>query len=163
MFWKWFSDCDTAEAGKKRYHQLTKQHHPDNGGNAETMKEINAEYSSWWKRYKDVHVSAKGTKYTSEKATTETAEMFIDIIDKLSRLRDIEVEICGSWIWIAGNTFPYRDQLKTFGCRWSVGKKRWYWTVEPFIRKKSRMTMDDIRRVYGSEKVHMNHRPELDD
>lgn len=162
MLWKWFKDCKTAEDGKKRYHQLSREYHPDNGGDAETMKHINAEFSDWWKRFKDIHTSAKGTTYKAEKETTETAEMFMDIIDKLSHLHDIDVEICGSWLWLSGNTYGYREELKSFGCRWSQGKKKWYWTVEPFIRKKSRMTMEDIRRVYGSEHVHMHRNPELD-
>lgn len=162
MYWKWFKDCKTAEDGKKRYHQLSREHHPDNGGSADIMKDINAEFSDWWKRFKDIHTSPKGTTYHSEKETTETAEMFIDIIDKLSRLHGVEVEICGSWLWLSGNTYCYREELKSFGCRWSQGKKKWYWTTDPFIRKKSRMTMEDIRRVYGSEMVHMNRKPELD-
>lgn len=160
--WKWFNDCKTSESGKKKYHSLSRKYHPDNGGSADVMKEINSEFSEWWKVYKDIHETTTGETYKSKTETKETASIFIKIIENLGRLKGIEIEICGSWIWLSGNTYIYREELKSFGCRWSKGKHKWYWTLEPFIPKKSKMTMNDIRRVYGSETVSVNHVPEIE-
>lgn len=161
MTFKWFKDCKTAEQGKDLYRKLAKQYHPDNGGTGEELKEIISEFKVWFNAHKDIHTDKNGNTYTSKKATTETPEDFIEIVNNLSAIPNIEVELCGSWIWITGNTFPYKDQLKGFGCRWSVQKKRWYWTQDPYRKIKSHASMDYIRSVYGSEKVELNRRPEL--
>lgn len=41
---RWFRGISKIEELRKRYRELLKQYHPDNGGNEETMKEINLEY-----------------------------------------------------------------------------------------------------------------------
>lgn len=41
---KWFAGVTTIEELRKRYRELLKQLHPDNGGDEETMKAINIEY-----------------------------------------------------------------------------------------------------------------------
>lgn len=159
---KWFRDCKTAEQGKQLYRELVRKFHPDNGGSGEEIKEINSEFKTWWQRYKDIHTAKDGTTYRSKEATQETAEDFMEIISKLSTLSGIEVEICGSWLWISGNTYPSREKLYAFGCRWSKGKKKWYWTAEEFTRARYKApTMAQIRFRYGSEKVTLNPRPQL--
>lgn len=35
---KYFAEIKTVEELRKRYRELLKQYHPDNGGNEETMK-----------------------------------------------------------------------------------------------------------------------------
>jgi hypothetical protein len=32
------------------------------------------------------------------------------------------------WYWIRGDTYPHRDLLKRWGCRWSKKRKAWYYT-----------------------------------
>jgi hypothetical protein len=32
------------------------------------------------------------------------------------------------WHWIRGDTYPHRDLLKRWGCRWSKKRKAWYYT-----------------------------------
>lgn len=150
----YFKDCRTAEEGKRLYHQLVKRYHTDNGGDTETIQRINAEFTEWWKSHKNIHYSEeKHSEYTKE--TSETAEDFIEIIRKLSALSGVTIEICGSWIWIGGNTYPYREQLHEFNCYWSKKKHLWYWAGEDF-KKSNRRTGKDmtyIRSVYGSEVV----------
>ena len=41
-----FKDCRTLEELKKKYHELVLKHHPDRGGDLETMKAINAEFDT---------------------------------------------------------------------------------------------------------------------
>lgn len=104
----------------------------------------------------------KGCETAEQESTTETAEEFMDIIRNLSGLSGIEVELCGSWLWISGNTYPVKGQLSAFGCRWSKGKKKWFWTKEQFTKARYKTpSMADIRRMYGSEQVQLNRRAML--
>lgn len=163
----YFKDCRTAEDCKRVYHQHAKQFHSDNtGGNDDLMKELNRQYTEAWNRLKDIHeykdsTTGESKTYTSKQCTNETPEMFIEIVRKLSTIPDIEVEMVGTWLWISGNTYPYRDTLKEFGCRWSAGKKKWYWTTEPFSKKSSKLSMNSIRMRYGSEMLNIERTPEL--
>lgn len=160
--WKWFKDCKAAEEGKQLYRELVRKFHPDNGGTGDEIKEINNEFRLWWNRYKDIHTNSAGETYRAKESTTETAEEFMDIIRNLSGLSGIEVELCGSWLWISGNTYPVKDQLSAFGCRWSKGKKKWFWTTEQFMKARYKTpSMADIRRMYGSEQVQLNRRAML--
>lgn len=160
--WKWFKSCKTAEQGKQLYREYAHKFHPDNGGTGEELKEINVEFKQWWSHYKDIHTNTDGETYHSSESTTETAEEFIDITRNLSGLSGIEVELCGSWLWISGNTYPVKDQLSAFGCRWSKGKKKWYWTKDQFTKSRYKTpSMADIRMRYGSEQVQLNRRTML--
>ncbi len=42
-----FTNCKTGEEAKDRYRELCKEHHPDKGGNTETMAEINKQYDAF--------------------------------------------------------------------------------------------------------------------
>lgn len=42
---KWFNTCKTVDEVKATFKKLAMLHHPDRGGNTETMQQINAEYS----------------------------------------------------------------------------------------------------------------------
>ena len=161
--WKWFKGCKYAEQGKELYRNLVKNYHTDNGTQDDTIiKEINSEFTEWWKSHKHLHFSTeKQTEYTQD--TQETAEEFIDIIRNLSTLSGIKVEQCGSWLWIGGNTYPVREQLLSFGCKYSHGKKMWYWASGLDNHKyRGTKTMKQIRNMYGSKSVNLNSHPLLD-
>lgn len=153
---KYFYNCKTAEECKRLYYKLAKQYHADNGGDDSIMARINAEYREAWERLKDVHMNTKtGETYqnTGSKRTSETPEEFIDIVSKLAQL-GLEIELIGTWLWLSGNTYPHRDTLKLYGCRWSKSKKRWYWTTDPYTKTRKTYSMNDIRFRYGSEMLN---------
>ena len=153
MKMKWFESPQTLEELKKQYKKLAMKYHPDLGGNAEAMKEINNEYEKLFLNLKDVHKKANGEFYSSE--NSETAFEFMDIIEKLIHMDGIVIEICGSWIWITGETKPHKDSLKALAFRWSNSKKAWYYHKGEYHKKSSKkMSLDDIRDCYGSEKVN---------
>ena len=151
---KWFKHPEILEDLKKQYHRLAMKHHPDVGGTEQAMKEINAEYEKLFAALKDTHKNAEGEFYQSRTATTETAAEFMDIIEKLIHMDGIEIEVCGSWVWVTGNTRPHKDELKALAFRWSSNKAAWYFHRDGYKkRSKKSLTLDEIRGYYGSEKI----------
>lgn len=160
---KYFKNIKTLEELKKAYRRLAMENHPDVGGDTETMKAINAEHDELFEILKQEHNAKAAADTTGKtKATTETPEEFRDIVSVLLKLDGISVELCGSWLWIDGDTRPHKDALKAAGCRWSPNKKKWYWRHEEEGGKrwhsKKKYTMDEIRAAHGSEWLTMgNH------
>ncbi len=151
---KWFNDPKTLEELKKQYKHLAINYHPDKGGSTADMQEINAEYDRLFERLKNTHQTADGKTYTARTETTETANDFKEIIDKLIRFNGIHIEICGSWIWVTGCTIDFRDELKKMHFRWSKSKVAWYYHSEEYRKSTKRTyTLDEIRDLYGSEVV----------
>lgn len=144
-----FANLRTPEEIKKRYFELAKQHHPDHGGDVATMQEINRQFADALQR------AASGRAEGEEQTTRrECPADFVAILDKLIRLDGLTLEIVGSWLWISGATYAHREALKEAGCRWSSGKKSWYW--HPGIndtdkRRGSRVSMDTLRSRFGSD------------
>lgn len=157
---KYFNNVNCIEDLKKQYFALAKKFHSDiTGGSDEKMKELNAEYSELHKRYKDIHENvwkAEGEQhepyYTAKTATKETAEDFINIISFLLGLGGLDVELCGRWIWIGGDTKAHKDLLKQMGCKWCSKKKLWSWHFngDDTGYKKKGSSMSEIRSKYGS-------------
>lgn len=145
----YFKDCKTLDELKAQYRRLAMLHHPDRGGDLDTMKAINAEHDRLFEILKAGH-NATADEYHQ---TTETAEEFRDIIEVLLRLEGLTVELCGSWLWISGNTIAHKDALKAAGCRWSQNKKMWYWRHPEDSRPyhKSKTSISEIRHKYGSQ------------
>ena len=143
----------TLEELKKAYRQLAKDHHPDAvGGDGESMKIINNEYDFLFPQLKNIHVNAEGETYTKE--NDEVADYFKDIINKIIGFKGIVIEIIGTFIWISGDTKPYKDTFKELGFKWSGKKFSWYKAPEGYIKRSRKIfSMDDIREMYGSQTV----------
>lgn len=71
---KYFKNITSYENLKTTYKELLKKHHPDNGGDLETMKEINVEYDALfpiWKNRKEVE-----TGTTVQETADSTRQQF---------------------------------------------------------------------------------------
>lgn len=157
---KWFNSPKTLEELKKQYKALAIKHHPDRGGKTSDMQAINAEYDALFNRLKDIHATTDGKTYTATTETTETSDEFKNIIDKLIHLDGIQVEICGSWLWITGATFKHKAVLKALKFRWSKSKRAWYYRTANYRKTSSKaFTLDQIRDLYGSKAI--NTEPQL--
>lgn len=137
-----FRNIESIDELKKAYRNLAKQHHPDHGGNADTMKAINAEYE---KLFKQLNTDNKHN----------LADGFREVIDAIINLDGLNIEVCGLWVWVSGNTYAVKDTLKQNGFMWASQKKMWYWRPEEASctghRKSS--DMESIRIKYGSEMI----------
>ena len=142
---------ETLEELKSIYRKLAIQHHPDRGGDTETMKAVNAEYDTLFPLLKDVHKNKDGETYTARQTTTETADSFKNLIDELMRMDDIVIEIIGCFVWVTGDTKPHKDKLKALKFQWHTKKIAWYLKPENY-KKRSRRDYDleEIRAMYGT-------------
>lgn len=164
----YFKNVNTLEELRKQYKELLKKFHPDNpNGSTESTQAINAEYDRLFKILKDRHESKKTESnhkadYDNMKYDFSEDAKLREVLQKIIHFSDITIEICGSWLWISGNTYKYRTELKELGFKWASQKKQWYWYSEPF-RKKSRkpLSMEDIRSYYGSTEVKPEERKML--
>lgn len=150
---KYFTDCQTQEELKKEYRRLCKMLHPDNGGDINEFKKMQADFETAasgpaWNTFTN-----KDNK-TYQKETVETPAEFMEVIEFLSGLKNIEIELCGTWLWITGKTYDCRNELKKVGARYSRNKNAWYIHHDKYRKKsKKKMTLDDIRAMYGSTAV----------
>lgn len=160
----WFDGCETVQEVKERYRLLCMRYHPDRGGDTRTMQDINAAFTVAFehtkKRQNDAHNAQKesGFKYSEETRSQyvpycrEAPEEFRAMITELIRL-GVDVELCGVWVWVSGDTRPAKEALKKLGFRWHAKKKMWYY--RPFwaaSEKNSNVPMENIRAAYGSQK-----------
>ena len=155
----YFINCKNLDELKKAYKAAAMKNHPDMGGDTATMQAINAEYSARFevlKRSQNEQAAEDTTGRTH--ATTESAGDFIAIIEALLKLDGLEIELCGRWLWIGGNTREHKEALKALGCKWSKNKMLWSWHHEEAGRKwrRGNYSMGDIRRKYGSYNVQMS-------
>ena len=161
---KYFVNCKTLDELKKAYKAAAMKYHPDMGGDTATMQAINAEYEARFevlKRSQNEQAAEDTTGRT--RATTESAGDFIAIIDHLLKMDGLEIELCGRWLWIGGNTKAHKDQLKALGCRWCNTKKLWSWHFkeEGETWSRGKRTMDQIRSKYGSQRFERSDRDQL--
>ena len=67
---------------------------------------------------------------------------------------DLVIEICGTWVWVAGDTVTHKQTLKTYGLFWSPSKRKWYWKPPNYARRNRKsMSMNYIRTAHGSDVV----------
>lgn len=143
---KYFHNINTLEELRTAYRTLLKKFHPDNGGSEEATKEINLEYEKLFQLLKD-RSGADQKKYN-----TQEDENLREVLQQIINL-NVNIEICGSWIWVSGNTYPVKESLKAAGFKFSKNKKAWYWHSGEYTRRGRKVSLDYIRSKYGSETV----------
>ena len=139
----------TCEELKRAYRELTLEYHPDATGrdtNAE-MAQINEEYKALFPKLKDIHTTLKGETY--EKENPETPEAFIELINELIKYEGTLIEILGSFVWVTGQTKPYKDLLKDLGFKYAPKKQAWYLAPADYHKQSKRhYSLEEIRSKY---------------
>ena len=146
---KYFSNCGTLEELRKEYRRLLKQYHPDNGGSTETTVEINNEYEELFNKLKNSDTKENEWKYDFSKD-----DLFKAALNAIINL-NVTIEIIGCWIWVTGDTYTVKEELKKAGFKWCSNKKAWSWHAgdKYYKKSKNKLTMNDIRNLYGSENI----------
>jgi len=149
-----FTGCSNAIDLLKRYKQLAMQLHPSRGGSMDVMKRV----------YQDYLVTLKSDAFNSMNLSEDLLKdlsEFPGLIKELLTL-NLELEMCGSWLWISGNTFDHREKLKSLGLRYSPNKRMWYFRPSgQSSHSSSPMDMTWIRTKYGSDAASFQREPEL--
>ena len=65
-------------------------------------------------------------------------QLLREMLQKMIYLSDITIEIIGTWLWISGNTYHHRKELKELGFKFASQKKCWFWHSESFRKKSHR-------------------------
>lgn len=151
---KWFKSVKTKQDLRKRYRELCKQYHPDVNPHTDgtEMKEINSEYDELIKFLPSEKTTESKADNPQESNAENAPDIYRVIIEKIISIPDIQIEIIGTWLWVSGKTYEYRDILKSFGMRYSKQKKAWYYTNENTgYHRGYHKNLDEIRGKYGSE------------
>jgi curved DNA-binding protein CbpA len=169
----YFDGCKTNEEVKTEYRRLCKLWHPDLGTQEEkaertrVMQEINAAYAraSANHRFDEMreHAKAKGKPEPTAKDYADAAvvdECIREAIERIITLEGLEIEICGLWVWVGGETHKHREELKVARYHWSPNKEKWYFAGVPAGRSHG-MDMDSIRARYGSVRVFQKSKTTL--
>jgi len=147
---KYFGECTTIEQVKSLYKQLAKTFHPDCGGDTAIMQEINLEYNLACRKILNEQHSLSEDEINNE---ANMSERYRQVIDKLIILPNINIEIIGNWIWVTGQTYEVRQQLKEVGLFYASRKVAWYYRAQEYRTATSNKTIDEIREKYGSQSV----------
>lgn len=145
----------TPEIIKQAYRKACSTYHPDrNPAGLEMMKMVNQAY--------DVLRNESGI--AQEIPVNDVSGYGEEIFNALSKIIHLgfDVEICGSWVWLHGDTKPHKDIIKEAGFMWAPKKKLWYYRPADYKSKgRGKFSMDEIRSKHGSEKVTMRERSKL--
>ncbi len=135
----------TPDDVKLAYRKAAFKYHPDrNPAGLEMMKLVNLAYEKL-KNYNGEVKSGSNFDY---------GEKINNALNAIINL-NLEIEICGSWVWVGGDTRSHIDILKASGFLWSAKKVRWYFRPNHSKSKNRRTSwsMDKIRSKYGSKAV----------
>lgn len=143
----------TPDTIKQAYRKACAAYHPDrNPAGLEMMKMVNQAY--------DVLKNESGTVKKDDDLSSYGQDMF-NALSKIISL-GFDIEICGAWVWLHGDTKPHRETIKEAGFKWAPKKKLWYYRPDNY-RSSSRgqFSMDQIRERHGSKTVKAVDRTKL--
>jgi curved DNA-binding protein CbpA len=151
-----FADCRTIEDVKNRYRELAKKHHPDLGGDTATMQMLNAEYTDAMRRA----IPSEENPYKREQAAAGFEPLREAIEFAVTLPENVSVIIRGFWLWLEGETYLCKDQIKSFESaenirfHWSKNKTAWYFAAVPSSNKSGKIySFDEIEAIYGREEI----------
>lgn len=142
---KGLTDIDSL---KKSYFKLAKVYHPDAGGTKEQFQRLQKEYEGLFKTI----MSGSNLSANDIANEIELDENLRQAVDAIIGIPSLNVELIGKWIWVSGNTYPIRNELKNAGFMFAPVKKMWYYKgIESAGRGK--LTIDQIRKKYGTQAI----------
>lgn len=162
----YFQHCTTAAEINNVYRALRVALHPDNGGDTAAFQVLGQQHAAALAALEHPTATAAGGTPAELPAaviglpersnSSDMPAALLELIDKASQIPGVSVELCGSWLWVTGNTRPVKDALKELGFRFSANKKAWYWRdpSQPYHRRGRRhYNMEEIRDLHGSQKL----------
>lgn len=145
----------TTDEIKKAYRKACAQYHPDrNPAGLQMMQLVNVAYQM-----------LDGYQPTDaidiEETTVDYGEQLNAALNLLISL-GLEIELCGAWLWVHGNSYPHKDILKENGFMWAPKKKLWYFRPADYKSfGRGKWSMDEIREKHGSQKIITSGRKQI--
>lgn len=129
---------------KLAYRKACSLYHPDrNPAGLEMMKVVNGA----WEALQDY---VKGCVSEEGIEVENFGEEINEALNKIIHL-GLTIEICGSWVWVSGDTRPHKDTLKEAGFKWAPKKMMWHFSPKgERSYSRGKYTMDEIRIMHGS-------------
>lgn len=135
---------------KKQYKKLAFQLHPDRGGS-------NAEFQEMSNQYEKALESALRSDYKMEGKIVDELKIDKDmreVLNKIIKLQGIIIEIVGNWLWVTGNTYALKNEIKAAGFKFARKKVAWYWNNGDYKkRSKKQFHLNEIKSMYGVQEV----------
>lgn len=150
----------TRQLIKAMYRQACSKYHPDrNPAGLEMMKLVNAAYEA----LSDVVNGGEFDKSLNDEASSHASDLGDEMNAALNVVIDLglEIEICGSWIWVSGDTKPHREVLKSAGYRWAPKKLMWSFCGGERTSSRGKFSMEDIRSKHGSVGVKARDKKQI--
>jgi hypothetical protein len=160
---KHFEGCLTAQEIKNIFKILVKKHHPDLGGDEETMKEINNEYHEALKACKvsgfagfEANDEKKEYPFVYDSELETTLQIKIISLLILSEKAGFSISLLGSWIWIEDTKkedIETREKLKELKCTWNFKRNCWCFNSTGKKSRGSKLTLDGLKEVYQATTI----------
>jgi len=133
----------------KAYRNKAMQYHPDHkNGDLELMKLVNIAFQT----LEAINFQWTTGEATEGQKTTPLTETITALWDHLKHYQGITGEIIGSWLWVAGNTYPIKEHLKNLGFKFAHNKKAWYYHDGDYLKRSRRkFNLEELRNLWGSE------------
>ena len=137
------ASCETA------YRRAAMKYHPDrNPAGGEMMKAINAAIGAIREWYKN----PDNDPLRPHENPTGYGDELAEALNACAGLDGLEIEICGSWVWVGGNTKAHKTELKAAGFKWGAKKSKWYFRPAGYVKRgKGTWSMDKIRDYHGTQ------------
>ena len=148
MLHLYFQTASNIDEAKGEYKAL----YIANFSNAEVMANINLQFTAFKKAY-EIGVIQPNTQ--PEEVTGTDTNSIEFIAKNVALLSGCTVEVCNKWIWVKCDKDNYEahENLKAKKFRFSGNKKAWYYTDQPFKKRRGSKTLPQIRVKFGSEAV----------
>ena len=144
---------------KQAFRKACALYHPDrNPAGLEMMKSVNVAYAHLIGTLYDGSVSP-----VEGEVNTNFGDELNTAINAVINLEGLIIEVCGSWVWLSGNTRPHKDTFKTAGYFWASKKMMWYFRPADYKSKgRGSWDMDKIRDSYGYNGVKSTARAKVE-
>lgn len=135
---------------KTAYRKACIKYHPDrNAAGLEMMKAVNVAY-----QFLREIVYNGAENPINEDVNIDFGDMLNDAINAVIGLTGVNIEICGAWVWLTGDTRQHKDAIKAAGYWWACKKAAWYFRPADYkSSNRGDWDLDKIRDKYGSKSV----------
>ena len=121
---------------KSAWRRACSKYHPDKGGSTAMMQAVNEAYETL----------LNAEHIEQPESFTDYGDELNAAINAIINLPGLDIEVCGAWLWVGGDTKTHKDALKEHGFKWAPKKQKW--SFHPHVEESNpihrhSITMDD--------------------